>query len=187
MLYMLNFNYKMSRIGKQFVDIPEGVNVKLEGQTVLVEGPKGRLAKTLPLMIYCTLDGGCKKLYIEKTINTKLASSLFGLSRTLIANMISGVSSGFEKKVQIVGVGYKVELEGNDLLLNVGYSHPVKMITPYGIVVKVDNPTMLVVSGIQKDVVGEFAAKIRAIRSPEPYKGKGIAYAGEVIRRKTGK
>ena len=177
----------MSRIGKQFVDIPEDVTIKLKGQTVLIEGPKGRLAKTLPLMIYCTLDEGCKKLYIEKTINTKLARALFGLSRTLIANMIAGVSSGFEKKVQIIGVGYKVELEGNDLLLNVGYSHPVKMLTPYGIVVKVENPTMLVVSGIQKDVVGDFAAKIRAIRSPEPYKGKGIAYEDEVIRRKTGK
>jgi large subunit ribosomal protein L6 len=101
--------------------------------------------------------------------------------------MISGVSCGFEKRVRIVGVGYKAELKGNDLLLNVGYSHPVIMITPGGISVKVESPTMLVVSGIQKDEVGEFAAKVRAVRSPEPYKGKGIAYEGEIIRRKAGK
>jgi large subunit ribosomal protein L6 len=215
MLYFLKFNCKMSRIGKQFISIPEGVDIKLTceksrvgGQTILVEGPKGKLSKTLPLLIFCVLDiswvtedgrtisiqrigkpypDARKKLYIQKKTNSARARALVGLSRTLIANMVAGVSCGFEKKVRIVGVGYKAELTGNDLLLNVGYSHPVKMITPGGISVKVESPTMLVVSGVQKDEVGEFAAKVRAVRSPEPYKGKGIAYEGEIIRRKAGK
>lgn len=187
MLYLLNFNYKMSRIGKQCIGIPEKVNVQLNGQTVFVEGPKGKLSKTLPLLINCTLDESCKKLYVKKTTNSARARALFGLSRTLIANMIAGVSGGFEKSITITGVGYKAELEGNDVLLNVGYSNPVKMITPCGISVNIKSPTLLVVSGIQKDEVGEFAAKIRAVRSPEPYKGKGISYEGEIILRKAGK
>jgi large subunit ribosomal protein L6 len=177
----------MSRIGKQFINIPEKVNVKLDGQKILVDGPKGSLSRILPSLICCTLDDANQKLFLEKTQETKLSQALYGLSRTLVANMVTGVSSGFEKRLQITGVGYRAQLEGTDLVLNMGYSHPVKMITPNGLVVKVENPTSVLVSGMQKDMVGEFAAKIRSVRPPEPYKGKGIAYEGEVIRRKAGK
>ena len=127
------------------------------------------------------------KLIIEKTQDTNLSQALYGLSRTLVDNMVTGVSTGFEKRLQITGVGYRAQLEGKDLVLNMGYSHPVKMITPEDCSVKVESPTSVVVSGIRKDIVGEFAAKIRSVRPPEPYKGKGIAYEGEVIRRKAGK
>ena len=177
----------MSRIGKKIIDIPEKVKVKLDGQKILVDGPKGSISRILPSLVCCTLDEGSQKLYIEKTQDTKLSQALYGLSRTLVANMVTGVSSGFEKRLQITGVGYRAQLDGKDLLLNMGYSHPVKMITPTELSVKVENPTSVVVSGIQKDVMGEFAAKIRSVRPPEPYKGKGVAYEGEIIRRKTGK
>ena len=141
----------------------------------------------MPSLICCTLDESNQKLLIEKTQDTKLSQALYGLSRTLVANMVTGVSVGFEKKLQITGVGYRAQLDGKDLVLNMGYSHPVKMVTPSELSVKVENPTNVVVSGMQKDMVGEFAAKIRAVRPPEPYKGKGIAYEGEIIRRKAGK
>ena len=127
-----------------------------------------------------------KQQIIIKAQETKLRR-LYLSSRTLVANMVTGVSVGFEKRLQITGVGYRAQLDGKDLVLNLGYSHPVKMVTPEGLSVKVENPTSVVVSGIQKDVVGEFAAKIRSVRPPEPYKGKGVAYEGEIIRRKTGK
>ena len=177
----------MSRIGKQSISIPEKVKVKLDGQKVLVDGPKGSLSRILPSLVCCTLDEGSQKLFIEKTQDTKLSQALYGLSRTLVANMVTGVSIGFEKRLQITGVGYRAQLDGKDLVLNMGYSHPVKMIAPNEISIKVENPTSVIVSGIQKDMVGEFAAKIRSVRPPEPYKGKGIAYEGEVIRRKAGK
>ena len=177
----------MSRIGKQFITIPEKVKVKLDGQKVLVDGPKGSLSRILPSLVCCTLDQENQKLFIEKTQDTKLSQALFGLSRTLVANMVTGVSAGFEKRLQITGVGYRAQLDGKDLVLNMGYSHPVKMVTPSELFVKVESPTSVVVSGMQKEMVGEFAAKIRSVRPPEPYKGKGIAYEGEVIRRKAGK
>tara|TARA_B100000683_G_scaffold210489_1_gene205010 strand:+ start:584 stop:1126 length:543 start_codon:yes stop_codon:yes gene_type:complete len=177
----------MSRIGKQFITIPEKVKVELDGQKVLVNGPKGSLSRILPSLVCCTIDEENQKLFIEKTQDTKLSQSLYGLSRTLVANMVTGVSVGFEKKLVITGVGYRAQLDGKDLLLNMGYSHPVKMITPTELSVKVENPTSVVVTGTRKDMVGEFAAKIRSVRPPEPYKGKGIAYEGEIIRRKAGK
>ena len=177
----------MSRIGKQSIDIPEKVKVKLDGQKILVDGPKGSLTRILPSLVCCSLDEQTQKLVIEKTQNTKLSQALYGLSRTLVSNMVVGVSDGFEKRLQITGVGYRAQLDGKDLVLNMGYSHPVKMITPSELAVKVESPTSVVVTGMQKDLVGEFAAKIRAVRPPEPYKGKGIAYEGEVIRRKAGK
>ena len=177
----------MSRIGKQLINLPKKVNVQLEGQKVSVEGPKGSLSRILPSLICCTLDQENQTLILEKTQATKLSQALFGLSRTLIANMVTGVSAGFEKRLQITGVGYRAELDGKDLSLNMGYSHPVRIITPSELSVKVESPTSVVVSGMQKDMVGEFAAKIRSVRPPEPYKGKGIAYEGEVIRRKAGK
>ena len=175
----------MSRIGKQFIVIPEKVTVKLDGQKISVTGPKGDLARILPSLVCCTMDEG--KLFIEKTQDTKISQALYGLSRTLVANMVTGVSTGFDKRLQITGVGYRAQLDGKDLVLNMGYSHPVKMVTPTELSVKVESPTSVVVSGMQKEMVGEFAAKIRSVRPPEPYKGKGIAYEGEVIRRKAGK
>jgi large subunit ribosomal protein L6 len=177
----------MSRIGKQFINIPEKVKVTLEGQKISVNGPKGNLSRILPSLVCCTLDENNQQLFVEKTQNTKLSQALFGLSRTLVSNMVIGVSAGFEKRLQITGVGYRAQLDGKDLVLNMGYSHPVKMITPTELSIKVESPTSVVVSGMQKDMVGEFAAKIRSVRPPEPYKGKGIAYEGEVIRRKAGK
>ena len=177
----------MSRIGKQSIDIPEKVKVKLDGQKILVDGPKGSLSRLLPSLVCCTFDENQNALVIEKTQNTRLAQALYGLSRTLVANMVTGVSAGFEKKLAITGIGYRAQLEGKDLVLNMGYSHPVKMVTPEGLAVRVESPTSIIVSGTQKDLVGEFAAKIRAVRPPEPYKGKGIAYEGEYIRRKAGK
>jgi large subunit ribosomal protein L6 len=177
----------MSRIGKKSIDIPAKVKVKLDGQKVYVDGPKGNLSRILPSLVCCTIDEGSQELFIEKTQDTKLSQALFGLSRTLVANMITGVSTGFEKRLQISGVGYRAQLDGKDLVLNMGYSHPVKMITPDGLSIKVESPTSVLVSGMQKDMVGEFAAKIRSVRPPEPYKGKGIAYEGEIIRRKAGK
>jgi large subunit ribosomal protein L6 len=177
----------MSRIGKKLIDIPEKVKVKLDGQKISIDGPKGSLSRILPSLVCCTLDESNNKLILEKTQETKLSQALYGLSRTLVDNMVTGVSIGFEKRLQITGVGYRAQLDGKDLVLNMGYSHPVKMITPSELSVKVENPTSVVVSGMQKDMVGEFAAKIRSVRPPEPYKGKGIAYEGEVIRRKAGK
>ena len=177
----------MSRIGKKFINIPEKVKVKLDGQKISVDGPKGSLSRILPSLVCCTLDDTSQKLFLEKTQDTKLSQALYGLSRTLVANMVTGVSSGFEKRLQITGVGYRAQLDGKDLVLNMGYSHPVRMLTPNSISVQCETPTTVVVSGMEKDVVGEFAAKIRSVRPPEPYKGKGIAYEGEVIRRKAGK
>jgi len=177
----------MSRIGKQSISIPEKVKVQLNGQKISVDGPKGSLTRILPSLVCCTLDESNQQLFVEKTQDTKLSQALYGLSRTLVSNMVTGVSVGFDKKLQITGVGYRAQLEGKDLVLNMGYSHPVKMITPAELTVKVESPTSVVVSGMQKDLVGEFAAKIRSVRPPEPYKGKGIAYEGEIIRRKAGK
>ncbi len=177
----------MSRIGKQFITIPEKVKITLNGQKILVDGPKGSLSRILPSLVCCTMDKEKNHLFIEKTQNTKLSQALYGLSRTLVANMVTGVSQGFEKKLQITGVGYRAQLNGQNLVLNMGYSHPITMVPPEGLSVKVESPTNVTVSGTQKDMVGEFAAKIRSVRPPEPYKGKGIAYEGEVIRRKAGK
>jgi large subunit ribosomal protein L6 len=188
-LYVISgkFEMKMSRIGKQSIDIPEKVEVKLEGQKVLVVGPKGRVSRILPSLVCCSLDEVQQKLYIKKTQDTRLSQELFGLSRTLVANMITGVSVGFEKRLQIMGVGYRAQPDGKDLILSMGYSHSVKMVTPKELVVRIENSTSILISGIQKDIVGEFAAKIRSVRPPEPYKGKGIAYEGEFIKRKAGK
>lgn len=177
----------MSRIGKQFIAIPQKVNVNIDGQKIVVDGPKGSLSRILPSLICCTKNEQEGKLFLEKAQDTKLAQALYGLSRTLVANMVTGVSEGFNKRLQITGVGYRAQLDGKDLVLNMGYSHPIKMLTPGSLSVKVESPTSVVISGMEKDVVGEFAAKIRSVRPPEPYKGKGIAYEGEFIRRKAGK
>jgi large subunit ribosomal protein L6 len=185
---------KMSRIGKQVISIPEKVTVKLQGQKIDVAGPKGNLSRVLPSLVSCEVVKAedNKKSILVKIDNKsaskrKLPQSLYGLSRTIVANMVLGVSEGFNKKLQISGVGYRAQLDGKDLVLNMGYSNPVRMITPPSLSINLESPTIIVVSGLEKDVVGEFAAKVRSVRSPEPYKGKGIAYEGEVIRRKAGK
>ena len=177
----------MSRIGKQFITVPTQVKIKIDRQRISVEGPKGTLSRILPSLICCTFNADEGTLSLEKAQDTKLSQALYGLSRTLVANMVTGVSEGFNKRLQITGVGYRAQVEGNDLVLNMGYSHPVRMLTPTSLSVKCETPTTILVSGMEKDVVGEFAAKIRSVRPPEPYKGKGIAYEGEVIRRKAGK
>ena len=177
----------MSRIGKQFITIPNKVSVKLDGQKISVDGPKGSLSRILPSLVCCSIDEKENKVFVEKAKDSKLSRALHGLSRTLVANMVTGVSSGFEKRLQITGVGYRAQMSGKNLVLNMGYSHPVTMVTPATITVNVESPTSVLISGLEKDLVGEFAAKIRSVRPPEPYKGKGIAYEGEYIRRKAGK
>jgi large subunit ribosomal protein L6 len=177
----------MSRIGKKYITMPQKVKVTLERQKISVDGTKGTLFRILPSVICCTLDEEKNRLLLEKAEDTRLSQALYGLSRTLVANMVTGVSDGFSKKLQISGVGYRAQLDGKDLVLNMGYSHPVRMIPPPGVSVTLEGQTTVIVSGIELDVVGEFAAKIRSVRPPEPYKGKGIAYDGEVIRRKAGK
>lgn len=177
----------MSRIGKELIELPKQVSVKVDRQKIAVEGPKGSLSRIIPSLICCTLNEEERTITIEKAQDTKLAQAFYGLSRTLVANMVTGVSQGFQKRLQITGVGYRAQLDGKNLVLNMGYSNPVRMITPANLSVQCETPTTIVVSGIEKDIVGEFAAKIRAVRPPEPYKGKGIAYEGEYIRRKVGK
>ena len=177
----------MSRIGKQFIAIPNKVSVKLDGQKISVDGPKGSLSRILPSLVCCSIDEKENKVFVEKAKDSKLSRALHGLSRTLVANMVTGVSSGFEKRLQITGVGYRAQMSGKNLVLNMGYSHPVTMVTPATITVNVESPTSVLISGLEKDLVGEFAAKIRSVRPPEPYKGNGIAYEGEYIRRKAGK
>ena len=177
----------MSRIGKKYINVPDNVSIKLNGQKISISGPKGNLSRILPSFICCTIDQEEKRIFLEKAQETKLAQALYGLSRTLVDNMVTGVSVGFTKRLQIAGVGYRAQLDGKDLILNMGYSHPVRMITPQTLSVNIESPTSLVISGIEKELVGEFAAKVRAVRPPEPYKGKGISYEGEIIRRKAGK
>ena len=172
----------MSRIGKKSIPLPSKVSARIEGNSITIQGPKGTLSKTLPSLI--SIEEKENLLICTPNNSSRQANQMLGLGRTLVANMVTGVSSGFEKKLQITGVGYRAQLDGKDLVLNMGYSHPVKMITPEELSVSVENPTSVVVSGMQKDMVGEFAAKIRSVRPPEPYKGKGIAYEGEIIRRK---
>lgn len=188
MLHLVNIEYKvMSRIGKKYINVPDNVSIKLNGQKISINGPKGNLSRILPSFICCTIDQEEKKIFLEKAQETKLAQALYGLSRTLVDNMVTGVSVGFTKRLQIAGVGYRAQLDGKDLILNMGYSHPVRMVTPQTLSVNIESPTSLVISGIEKELVGEFAAKVRAVRPPEPYKGKGISYEGEIIRRKAGK
>jgi large subunit ribosomal protein L6 len=176
----------MSRIGKLPIDLPNGVDVAIEGQDVTVNGPKGSLSHTIaePLTVERTESGA---LLVNRPNDERLAKSLHGLTRTLVANMVTGVTDGYEKKLEIVGVGYRVTAKGKDLEFAVGYSHPVVVSPPEGITFAVESPTKFSVAGIDKQQVGQVAANIRKIRKPEPYKGKGIRYAGEHVRRKVGK
>ncbi|MDR0849059.1 MAG: 50S ribosomal protein L6 [Propionibacteriaceae bacterium] len=176
----------MSRIGKMPIAIPAGVDVKIDGADVSVKGPKGTLSHTVVAPITAEVKDGF--IEVARPDDERVSKSLHGLSRTLIANMVIGVTEGFEKKLEIVGVGYRVILKSpTELEFALGFSHPVKVVAPEGITFAVDNPTHFSVSGINKQAVGEVAANIRKIRKPEPYKGKGVRYAGEQVRRKVGK
>jgi large subunit ribosomal protein L6 len=177
----------MSRIGKLPVTVPSGVDVTLEQQVVTVKGPKGTLSHTVaaPITVSKADDGS---IAVTRPDDERLSKSLHGLTRTLIANMVTGVTQGFEKKLEIVGVGYRVLSKGpTQLEFQLGYSHSIVFDAPEGISFSVEGPTKLGVSGIDKQLVGEVAANIRKLRKPEPYKGKGVRYAGEQVRRKVGK
>ncbi len=175
----------MSRIGKRPIDIPGKVTITIDGQSVTVKGPKGELSRVLPGEVAVAQDGGT--LVVTRQDESRAARQRHGLCRTLVANMVEGVSQGFQRRLEIQGVGYRAQVQGRNLILNVGYSKPVELEPPDGIQVAVENNTNVVVSGIDKEIVGNTAARIRAVRPPEPYKGKGIRYAGEAVRRKVGK
>ncbi len=175
----------MSRIGKKPITIPEGVTVEVKDSTVTVKGPKGELSRTLRPEIKAVVEDGELVLSLKRETNE--TSALWGTARAIIANMVQGVTEGYQKRLQIVGVGYRAKGDGNGATISIGYSHPVEFVAPEGIKVEVEDNTNLIVSGIDKQLVGLTAAKLRAIRGPEPYKGKGIKYVDEVIRRKAGK
>lgn len=175
----------MSLIGSKPITIPASVSVTIDGTRVLAKGPKGELSTTIPSGVSVSSENN---QIVVKRLNDNLQSKAnHGLCRSLINNMVIGVSEGFAKKLEMVGTGYRARLQGRDLAISAGFSHPVIVPAPEGITFSVENETLITVSGIDKQVVGETAAKIRAIRKPEPYKGKGIRYQGEVIRRKAGK
>lgn len=176
----------MSRIGRSPITIPAGVKIKIDGQNLLVEGGKGKLSIVVPVTLVVTQDQQHLKVAIKEAGDTSLRA-MHGLYRALINNMVQGVVAGFSKELEIVGVGYRAQLQGKQLSLNVGFSHPVIVEIPQGITVEVPKPTQVVIKGLDKQQVGQFAANLRRIAPPEPYKGKGIKYAGEVIRRKAGK
>ena len=176
----------MSRIGRLPVAIPAGVEVSVaEGNVVTVKGPKGTLERTLPAEMSIKLEDG--HVVVTRPSDLKKMKALHGLTRTLIHNMVVGVTEGFEKKLEVNGVGYRAAKSGKKLTLNLGYSHPVEMIDPEGIEAVVEGQNVIIVKGIDKEKVGQYAAEIRDKRRPEPYKGKGIKYADETIRRKVGK
>ncbi|WP_199441759.1 50S ribosomal protein L6 [Umezawaea beigongshangensis] len=176
----------MSRIGKLPITVPSGVDVNIEGQDVKVKGPKGALSLSVaePIVVEKSEDG---TLEVKRPNDERRSRSLHGLSRTLVHNMVIGVTQGYEKKMEIHGVGYRVALKGSSLEFALGYSHPVKVDAPEGITFVVENPTRFSIQGIDKQLVGEVAANIRKLRKPDPYKGKGVRYSGEKIRRKVGK
>jgi large subunit ribosomal protein L6 len=176
----------MSRIGKLPVPVPDGVEVTIDELTVSVKGPKGELTRVMPEGVELSRDDD-GAVVVTRTGETRLERSRHGLVRSLIANMVVGVTEGYAKSLELVGVGYRAASKGSDLELQVGYSHPVTIEAPDGIAIEVPQPTKVVVSGIDKVLVGQVAANIRKVRPPEPYKGKGIKYEGEHIRRKAGK
>jgi large subunit ribosomal protein L6 len=175
----------MSRIGKLPIAVPSSVKVDLQGTHLKVEGPKGMLERTLPHQINIRVADGT--IVCERPTDERVHRSLHGLTRTLVANMVNGVSQGFTKNLELVGVGYRVAKQGEDLVLNLGYSHPIRYKPPKGITIDVADATHFSVTGINRELVGQVAADLRKMRPPEPYKGKGIMYRGERIRRKAGK
>jgi large subunit ribosomal protein L6 len=175
----------MSRIGKVPVELPKGVEVKVDGQSLLCKGPKGSLKLPLGEGISAKVDGN--KVVVERKEDTKLLRAMHGTTRALLSNAVEGVTKGFSKRLEIVGVGYKAILQGKKLALNVGFANTLEVLIPEGIDVKVPDPTHVEVSGLDKQLVGQVAADIRSARKPEPYKGKGVRYMGEIVRRKAGK
>jgi large subunit ribosomal protein L6 len=175
----------MSRIGKLPVTVPSGVTVTQDGNRITVKGPRGELTRTLPAVITVTLENGI--LTATRPSDDPSHKALHGLTRSLVANMVDGVTKGFQKTLEIVGVGYKAETRPYGLQLALGFSHPVEYRAPAGIKLTATNPTTVVVDGADKEVVGQVAAELRSLRPPEPYKGKGVKYQGETIRRKAGK
>jgi large subunit ribosomal protein L6 len=175
----------MSRIGKLPIEVPSGVEVKVEGAQTTVTGPRGTLSQTLPTQISIRQEGN--QILVERPDDERENRSLHGLVRSLVANMVEGVTNGFEKQLEIQGVGYRVQAQGADLVFSLGYSHQIPVKAPEGITFEVTSPTRFSVRGIDKQQVGQVAADIRRLRKPDPYKGKGVRYAGEVVRRKAGK
>ncbi len=175
----------MSRIGRLPVAIPAGVDVKQDGQTLTIKGPKGQLVKTFHKDMQLTVQEN--EIIVVRPSDNKNHKALHGLTRSLIQNMVDGVTKGYEKTLDINGVGYRAQKQGNKLILNLGYSHPIEMVDPEGITVEVPANNKIIVKGIDKELVGEHAANIRKQRLPEPYKGKGIKYEDEYVRRKEGK
>lgn len=175
----------MSRIGRQPIAVPAGVDVKIDGSTVTVKGPKGTLTRTVHSNMHVEMADGA--IVVTRPDESNLNKSLHGLTRTLIHNMVVGVTEGFKKELEVNGVGYRVAKQGKDLVMNIGFSHQVTMPEPEGITIEVPAPNKIIISGADKQKVGQFAAEVREKRPPEPYKGKGIKYAEEHIRRKEGK
>lgn len=175
----------MSRIGKKPVPIPQGVKVHVEGATVRAEGPKGTLAQPVPAGLTAKLEGN--QIVISRAGDDRKVRALHGLARALVANMVTGVKDGFEKKLEIVGIGYRAQVQGRAIQLALGYSHPVVFPLPEGITAEIDKQTAITLRGPDKAVLGQTAARLRMLRKPDPYKGKGIKYADEHIRRKVGK
>jgi large subunit ribosomal protein L6 len=175
----------MSRIGKKPIALPKGVKAEIKDGVVSVQGQKGTLQR--PLLEGVELDIASEVITLTRTSEDKRSRSYHGLMRTLVANMVEGVSKGFEKKLEIVGIGYRSELKGDSLALFLGYSHPIDFPLPQGISAEVEKQTLVTIRGIDKELVGQVAAKIRDLRKPDPYKGKGVKYAGEIIRKKAGK
>jgi len=175
----------MSRIGRLPVPVPSGVDVAIDGRRMTVTGPKGTLTRDLPPIIAIAREGD--EIVVTRPSEDKLHKSLHGLTRTLVNNMVVGVTTGYRKGLEIVGVGYRAQKVGEKLQLSLGYSHQIEIEPPSGISFELENPTHLAVVGIDKELVGQVAARIRATRKPEPYKGKGVRYAGEQVRRKAGK
>jgi large subunit ribosomal protein L6 len=175
----------MSRIGKLPIPVPGGVEVTLTGSHITVTGSRGTLERSLPPSMIIEVNDGI--ISVRRPTETTMHRSLHGLTRTLVANMVEGVSHGFSRQLDLVGVGFRAAKQGNDLVLSLGYSHPIRYTPPEGITIEVPTPTQIAVSGTNKEIVGQVAAKIRSFRKPEPYKGKGVMYRGEVIRRKAGK
>ena len=175
----------MSRIGKQPIAIPDGVKIHLDDGVVRAEGPKGKLEQPIPAGITAVVEE--KQLLIKRGDNSRTARAIHGLTRALVANMVTGVKDGFERKLEIVGIGYRAQMQGKSIQLALGYSHPVIFPLPEGITAEIEKQVALTLRGSDKALLGETAAKLRSLRKPDPYKGKGIRYANEVVRRKVGK
>lgn len=175
----------MSRIGKKPISIPQGVKVQVDGSVVRAEGPKGKLAQPVPAGLSAAIENN--HVVISRTDEDRRVRALHGLARALVANMVTGVKDGFERKLEIVGIGYRAQVQGRNIQLALGYSHPVIFPLPDGITAEIDKQVSITLRGADKALLGETAAKLRSLRKPDPYKGKGVKYANEVIRRKVGK